>query len=631
MQTRIKRFPHNLIFFLLCYVYIWLFTEPRLLYYCFGTIIPDAPTFLTGWSFMKDSLSVPGGFVVYIAGFLSQGYYHSWLGALIIVLTALCLGELSRRHFVVAGHPRSTVLTCFPGIMIFLLYSRYKHPLSASLVVSLGLFFPLVFEKLPLRKTSIRVVAYCILVVVGFWLMGAGGVLVFLLMTVIYGIFVHRNWGLTILVVPASVVITWGLAQYLFVLPPQQALLILTPFSPIITLGMNTFQTVLIFLLYGFVPLTVSLMFLGNIVFGKHKQTRKVHLKTKKGEKTHAVAGQKKISLKSFRKPAVIAAPIVLMGIGLYFSYDRMRKAFVLSNAYSRQKQWGKVIKLSHNLPKGITNPYFNHDIIRALYHTGRLPYDLFHFPQTPYAPLLTHEKKESHLTQLKLCDIFIELGQVNMAEKEASELLAVKGPYGITLEKLAWINILKNQTDTARIYLNAMKKDLVFSNTADALLSSLNNGFAPYQTAYVDKIRSYMHEEQYPNTGRESVSEILLGLLEQNPRNRMAFEYLMACYLLTRRADKVMENIERLNDFGYQGIPTLYEEAILIYFGVKGQQIDLNKYNLRRETIQRYMKFVQLRKAMQTANRQALLNRLIQEFGSSFFFYFSFGQVGLT
>jgi len=631
MQIRIKRFPHNLIFFLLCYIYLWLFTEPHLLYYCFGTIIPDAPSFMTGWSFLRNSLGEPGGFVVYIAGFLSQGYYHSWLGALVIVLTALCLGELSRRHFVVAGHPNSTVLTCFPLLMIFLLYSRYKHPLSACLVVSLGLYFSLVFEKLPLRKTSIRIVAYCLLVAVGFWLMGAGGVLVFLLMTVIYGIFVHRNWGLTILAVPASVVITWGLAQYLFVLPPQEALLSLTPFSTTVTLGMKTFLRVLIFLLYGFVPFTVSLMFFGNIVFGKHKQTRKVRLKTKKAEKTHAVAGQKKISLKSFRKPAVIALPIVLMGMGLYFSYDQMSKAFVLSNTYSRQKQWNKVIELSHNLPKGISNPYFNHDIIRALYHTGRLPYDMFHFPQTPQALLLTHEKEESYLTQLKLCDVFMELGQVNMAEKEASELLAVKGHSGIALEKLAWIKILKKQTDTARIYLNAMKKDLVFRNTANALLSSLNNGFTPYQMAYIDKIRSYMHEEEYPITGKESIDEILLGLVEQNPRNRMAFEYLMACYLLTGRADKVVENIERLNDFGYKGIPTLYEEAILIYFGFQGQQVNLNKFKIRRETIQRYMKFVQLRKDMQTANRQAVLYRLIQEFGSSYFFYFSFGRVGLT
>lgn len=141
------------------------------------------------------------------------------------------------------------------------------------------------------------------------------------------------------------------------------------------------------------------------------------------------------------------------------------------------------------------------------------------------------------------------------------------------------------------------------------------------------------MHEEENPviGIGKEPIDEILLGLLEQNPRNQMAFEYLMAFYLLTGRADKVVENIERLNDLGYKGIPTLYEEAILIYFGFQGQLVNLNKFEIRPETIQRYMKFIQLRKAMQTVNRQAVFNRLIQEFGSTYFFYFSFGQVGLT
>jgi len=134
-----------------------------------------------------------------------------------------------------------------------------------------------------------------------------------------------------------------------------------------------------------------------------------------------------------------------------------MSKPFVLANDYALRKQWDKVLRLGRSLPKGRHNVFFNHDIIRALYHTGRLPYDLFHFPQTPHGLLLTHEKKESYLSQLKLCDIFVELGQVNIAERLATEILAVKGHFAIVIEKLAWINIIKGQTRTARIYLNAL------------------------------------------------------------------------------------------------------------------------------------------------------------------------------
>jgi len=109
-----------------------------------------------------------------------------------------------------------------------------------------------------------------------------------------------------------------------------------------------------------------------------------------------------------------------------------------------------------------------------------------------------------------------------------------------------------------------------------------------------------------------------------------MAFEYLMACYLLTGQVDRIAAKIEQLEEFDYEGIPTLYEEAMLIYFGSQGRKIDLNKSNIRRETFDRYVKFVQLRNSMRPDNRQIVLKRLISEFGSSYFFYLTFGRVGI-
>ncbi len=611
-------------------LYLWLIIEPHLIYQCFGTIIPNAHPFITGWPFLMNSLGLPGGFIEYASGFLSQGFYYSWLGTVIIVVSALCLCELSRWHLAAAGYARATVLASVPAILIFLIYSRYKHPLPACLTVSLGLLCSLVFEVLPLRRLVIRAVVYCLMAALIFWLSGAGGLLVFLLMTVIYGIFVHREFKLTILALPASFAIIWGLAQCFFLIPPQKAFLILTPVSPAVNIGMNTFLRILIVLLYVFVPLSVLLMFIGKMVFSKTGQISKKRSKPSRKKKKHNIAGQKKLSLAIFRKPAAIAAPIVLMAVGLYFSYDQMSKPFVQTNDYAIRKQWDKVLELARSLPKGKSNVYFNHDIIRALYHTGKLPYDLFRFPQTPHGLLLTHEKKESYLTQLKLCDIFMELGLVNMAERLASEVLAIKGHFGIVIEKLAWINIIKGQTGTARIYLNALKKDLIYRGAAEKLLIALDNGFAPDQAAYFDRIRSYMHEKGPVGTGKKPVDQMLTGLLLHNPKNKMAFEYLMACYLLTGRADRIVANMERLKELGYQEIPTLYEEAILIYFGSQGQKVDLNKFNIKRDTFERYAKFVQLRNAMQPQNRQAILNRLIVEFGSSYFFYFTFGRVGL-
>ena len=166
-----------LLFFVLCFIYFWLVVEPYLIYYGFGTLLPDAPQFATGWPFLRDALGTPGGPVIYASAFLSQGFCHAWLGAAIIVLAGLCLAELSRRHLVRIGLARAWLLAPLPAIMLFLIYSDYNHPLAVCLAVSLGLLLSLIFEWvsqtrlialgavawLPWRLSPAHIVAYCLL------------------------------------------------------------------------------------------------------------------------------------------------------------------------------------------------------------------------------------------------------------------------------------------------------------------------------------------------------------------------------------------------------------------------------------------------------------------------------------
>ena len=223
-----------------------------------------------------------------------------------------------------------------------------------------------------------------------------------------------------------------------------------------------------------------------------------------------------------------------------------------------------------------------------------------------------------------------MELGRVNTVERLATEILTAGNHCGMVVEKLAWINLIKGQYETARIYLNVLRKDLVYRRRAQALLMATDNGFSTDQKAYIDTIRSRMHHEGYLGTGDKSVEQILTELLACNPTNKMAFEYLMACYLLTGQVDKIAARMEQIREFDYDGIPTLYEEALLIYFGSQGRKIDLSKSNIKRETFDRYVRFIQLRNSMRPTNRQDVLRRLISEFGSSYFFYSTFGRVGV-
>ncbi len=360
-------------------------------------------------------------------------------------------------------------------------------------------------------------------------------------------------------------------------------------------------------------------------MFGRDQDTSAAHTRKTKSRKNRAVVRRRGAVLAYFKKFVLPAVPVTVMAVGLYFSYDKIHRQIVLMNYLSRQGRWPEVLELGNHLPKNIYNIYCNHDINRALYHAGRLPYDMLCFPQNPHALLLTHEEEESSMTQLKMCDAFIELGNVDYAQKLASEFLVIEGQSGIILEKLAWINIIKGQEATARIYLNALKKDLIYRDKAESMLSSLENGFGSDKAAYIQRLNSYIRTNGGARLYKESIEEMLTGLLRQNPNNRMAFEYLMACYLLAGQLDNIAANIGRLEQLGYQDVPTLYEEAMLIYYGLRGQQLDLNKLNIKRETIERYRRFLQLYNSMQAHNRQVILRHLLREFGTSYFFYYKF------
>lgn len=611
------------IFFSLCYLYVWILIKPHLIYHGFGTIIPDVSLFSTGLHFLKDSLAVPGGLTIYAYGFLSQWYYYSWLGALLIALAALCLCELSRRHYVHASHSRSAFLHYIPAILIILLYNQYSHPLAACLTTSVGLLFSLFFEKMPLRRAPIRMMVFCLMTAICYGLAGAGGVLVFSIMTTVYLFFLRRERLAAVFTLPVAAAIIWALAEFIFHVSPKQAFLVLTPFWPSMTAGMGVLSRVSVVMLYAFVPVTIILICLWRMMFHRVEDGRAAHPKRTKIRKVRAGSRSRAASLAYFRKFAANVLPVAVLAIGLYFSFDKTQRQIVLMNCLSRQGRWSEVLELGNLLPKNIYNIYCNHDINRALYHADRLAYDMLRFPQNPHALLLTHEEEESSITQLKACDTFIELGNVDYAEKLACEFLVDKGDAGIVLEKLAWINVIKEQNCTARIYLNALKKDLIYHNKADAMLRCLESGFGPEEAAYIRRINSYIRRHDNARLYKESIEEMLTGLLAHNPRNRMAFEYLMACYLLGGQLDKIADNIGRLKDLGYKDVPTLYEEAMLIYYGSRGQKLNLNELNIKRETIERHRRFVQLCNSIQAQNQHVVLQRMIGEFGTSYLFYY--------
>ncbi|MCK4376293.1 MAG: hypothetical protein KAX19_13230, partial [Candidatus Brocadiae bacterium] len=267
-------------------------------------------------------------------------------------------------------------------------------------------------------------------------------------------------------------------------------------------------------------------------------------------------------------------------------------------------------------------------DVNRALYHLGLLPYEMFSHPQEllsllPANAAFDHPKAHDTVS-LKFSDVFMDLGYVNGAEHRTYQALELIGERPWILERLALISLAKGETEAGRVLLQSLSRDLVYRKRARASLSRLEADPSLAGDKEVCHLRSIMMHEDC--IGWPSYEEMFIQLLQDNRRNRMAFEYLMAYYLLVGRIDKVAANIVRLDDFGYSDIPRHYEEAILIYEAATRSRADLHGRSVSPRTLQRFRAFTEVW-ARYRGDRRAAWRALARDHRDSYFFYYQFHQ----
>src|SRR4030042_1821497 len=177
-----------------------------------------------------------------------------------------------------------------------------------------------------------------------------------------------------------------------------------------------------------------------------------------------------------------------------------------------------------------------------------------------------------------QIFDVFLDIGVVNMAENALTECLEGIGDRPMVLQRLALINMVKGDLGAAKVYPGTLSKTLFNADWAKHYLNLMENDPDLSSDKYIQHLRSLCLDKDcfiYALFKEKT----LLWLLERNSQNRMAFEYLMAWYMLNKQLGKLVQNFERLQDLGYREVPTHYEEAALIYVYGTGKPIQLNGY----------------------------------------------------
>jgi hypothetical protein len=223
----------------------------------------------------------------------------------------------------------------------------------------------------------------------------------------------------------------------------------------------------------------------------------------------------------------------------------------------------------------------------------------------------------------MERAELCLDLGLVNVAEEVASEFLAMTDNSPYILKQLALINIVKRQIGTAKVYLYELSRNPIYYREARDILQRLESDPELENDERIQYLRSVLMTSDHIYTYDE---ELLLNeLLRRNKYNKMAFEYLMAHYLLNRQLDKLVESLPRLDDFGYENIPRHYQEAILLYTGFTRKGVDMGGRRIDVEVVRQYEEFLKIGQNMNN-NRELMHKALAEKFANTYFFYYMFG-----
>jgi hypothetical protein len=561
---------------------------------------------------LKGIVAVPGGMTTLLVTFaVYLCHYPAW-GALAITFFAWLLYFLFPAYIRRCGGHSFLICRYLPPLFLLAVCARFELNYLAYLIPITGaLIFSIIYQRLPLRFPVRRQVAFFLLFWAMYWLF-QWAALLFAVFVLLYEGFRHaRAFFISCISAVFNSAVLFAAEHHL--LPVEQAIHADEFFLPIV-------PPIAVIAYFPFVALAahpVAARFLWR------KERPSVPVRT--GSRL----------LRSF---AVIIAAAGFLFWSMHDPDLRNTRTLARTLHFVQNGQWEKVLGektpcLIEKLP--VVNDPLQHIMVNAvdhaLYRTGRLGEEMFFHPQAAFSsePLLLFKNTLTygHMKWALSLDLFLELGLLNFSEKVAAELVECMGPYPWLIYRCALIQAAKGDNEASKVYLQKLRRMPFYRKEAERLLRLLDDDAAPALDSRIAILKACADTADYfiYQTDEETM---LCSLLNRNPANRAAYEYLMAHYLLTGTLKKFTDKISRAADFGYHdALPRHWEEALCIYAYEDSATSSMQKIPLHGETVAALRRYLEAYAPYENDPEKELLaaSRLKAEFGATYFYFYTF------
>jgi hypothetical protein len=611
-----REWPGTLILFTVYFgITLWII-DPVLHYYAFG------PAFLETSEFFAKFPTYPGGLIEYCASYGEIWFQFALCGAFISTLTAWLVCEATRHYLkAVRGGASPYPWSLAPAFFLIAMQGWLEFP---CLDTALGYFVCVaslaIYCRLPLKNAVLRLCVFVILLAAVYVLSGAM-VLIVAVGAAIHEIAACKRFVLGGLTLVLGALTPW-LATHFYVIHVQDAYLF--------KLLWNRAHPGLLvspWLLYSSLPVSALVM-----AWRRHRENSTPVTALPPGSKSPAKKQSRRAGLASSFGTSLIHAlqhpvtPALLLALSIPIWFDGTAKKIAQINACSRQKDWSGVLNAARNLHGWPS--YAVADINRALCQQGRLLDTMFAYPQrADFALWLHFHNTMEDAKTMRSSDILFDLGQINKAERMAIESQELNGYQAATLWRLFHVYILKNEPDTARIYLNMLDLCPGEKSRAARVRVEFEKDPALSHDEELTQLRTVMLKEDY--LGNQEADEILSQSLHGNPTNHMALQYLMAHFLIHQDLEYIEKNLRLFTRFKMQQLPRHIQEALLIQQKLaKDHTVQMGPWQIAPERIRDFEIF-HARFMSHNGNLEAARNDLRADYGDTYWFFYMFETSG--
>ncbi len=541
--------------FIFSYIYLFFFIDYLFFYQ------ENLSLFVFSGEYLHQFGIKPGGLLEYTGNFLSQFFFNSAFGALIVsaslTLIVIVAIKIIRRLSPEVSIPR--ILVVIPVCLLLLMQINFNWMLRNNL----GFLFTMLYFSYSIASHKNSHFIFILAFFPIFYYLTGFFAWLYLCMYLVYclafkkGFFLYCYPVILLIIAFASFL----LFKEVIFLQPAEALL-LFPFS----LRDNFTHPVILFLLIGFLilfPLLVKIL---------------TYLKVKS-----EYSGVTSLSS--------ILVIMIITGVLLTKLYDpNLRKLFQLEKFVYIQ-DWDAVINHQEKYQLGNIVAQFYYNL--ALSEKDQLCDRMF-FGREDYgtkALIIPWDSKAGVNNIARGVYFFYAVGIINEAHRWAYESMVAQGYRPENIKLLVKTNLINGNYKIAENYIRILKKTMHYKGWAKKYEAMLYQPDLVRSDPELGEKLKLLPGKDFSISIKNPQTNLPL-LLEANPYNKKAFEYLMAWFMLEKNIQGLVNEVGRIRGLSYSRIPRHIEEALLIYNIGTGMMPDLGTLKISQESIDRYRQY---------------------------------------